>query len=181
MAITFHPNGLIEGFNESSMPAGSIIQVVNHVTTSRMSQNTSGATDISATSGREYTTFNFTPKFANSKLLLTSSTFMFGEGNNISDGYVAFATYGGNTIIGSVCNYSGYDHWSGAHDTAFVSFNHLFDSWGTSQKAISIRVQSNGGTPTMRVNYPTGSNTYVSQFNSPNRHQVTFTMTEIKA
>ena len=66
-------------------------------------------------------------------------------------------------------------------DTTFVSFNHLFDSWGTSQKAISIRVQFNGSTPITAVNYPTGSNTYASQFNSPNRHQVTFTMTEFRA
>ena len=112
---------------------------------------------------------------------MTSSTFLFGERTNSSDGHVAFATYGGNTIIGSVCNYAGYDHWSSAYDTTFVSFNHLFDSWGTSQKAISIRVQFNGSNPTMAVNYPTGSNTYAAQFNSPNRHQVTFTMTEIKA
>ena len=182
MTITFHANGDITGSSANTFGiVGSTLQVVNHITTNRLNSSIAGATAITATSGGEYTTFNFTPRSASSKLLLTSSTFVFGEGSNTSDGYVAFATYGGDTIIGSVCNYSGYDHWSGAKDTAFVSFNHLFDSWGTSQKAISIRVQSNGGTPTMRVNYPTGSNTYVSQFNSPNRHQVTFTMTEIKA
>ena len=180
MAVTFHSDGRIDGLNESSLPAGSVIQVVNHLTTNRFNQSVGGATDITATSGAEYTSFNFTPKLANSKLLLTSSTFIFGERNNISDGHVVFATHGGDTIIGSVCNYAGYDHWTGALDTTFVSFNHLFNSWGTSQKAISIRVQFNGGSPTLAVNYPTGSNTYANQFNSPNRHQVTFTMTEIK-
>ena len=165
----------------SSLPSGTPIQVVNHITTNRFNVAISGATAITATSGGEYTTFNFTPKLANSKLLLTSSTFLFGERGNTSDGYVAFATYGGDTIIGSVCNYAGYNHWDGAKDTAYVSFNHLFNSWGTTQKAISIRVQSNGGTPTIAVNYPTGSNTYASQFNSPNRHQVTFTMTEFRS
>ena len=164
----------------TSLPSGTAIQVVNHLTTTRFNQTTTGATDITATSGADYTTFNFTPKLASSKLLLTSSTFIFGERNNISDGHVVFATYGGDTIIGSVCNYAGYDHWTGALDTTFVSFNHLFNSWGTSQKAISIRVQFNGSTPITAVNYPTGSNTYAAQFNSPNRHQVTFTMTEFR-
>ena len=180
MAVTFHSDGRIDGFHESSLPAGSVIQVVNHITTNRFNQQVNGATDITPTSGAEYTSFNFTPKLANSKLLLTSSTFVFGERNNISDGHVVFATHGGDTIIGSVCNYAGYDHWTGALDTTFVSFNHLFNSWGTSQKAISIRVQFNGS-PTIAVNYPTGSNTYANQFNSPNRHQVTFTMTEFRA
>ena len=165
----------------SILPAGTPIQVVNHITTTRLNTNVSGQSSVTATSGGQFTAFNFTPKLASSKLLLTSSTFVFGEGSNTSDAYVAFATHGGDTIIGTVCNYSGYDHWASSHDTAFVSFNHLFDSWGTSQKAISIRVQSNGGNPTMRVNYPTGQNTYASQFNSPNRHQVTFTMTEFRA
>ena len=180
MPMTFHADGTIDGLNVSSMPAGSIIQVVNHSTTSRVNPTPSPADPISATSGVEYTTFNFTPNFSNSKLLLTSSTFMFGEGNNISDGMVAFATYGGNTIIGSVCNYAGYDHWAGAKDTAFVSFNHLFDSWGTTQKAISIRCCLHSGTQQIGINYPTGNNQYFTQYNSPNRHEVTFTMSEIK-
>ena len=179
MAMTFHPDGRIDGLNESSMPAGSIIQVVNHSTTSRINPTPSPADPITATSGVEYTTFNFTPKLANSKLLLTSSTLMFGERSNVGDTMIAFATYGGDTIIGSWCNYGGYDSWAGYRDMTFGTFNHLFNSWGTSQKAISIRVQFNGS-PTIAVNYPTGSNTYAAQFNSPNRHQVTFTMTEIK-
>ena len=200
MPITINGNGTITGYTppiadgsitsaklasgaitSTSLPSGTAIQIVNHTTTNRFNQQVNGATDITATSGAEYTSFNFTPKLASSKLLLTSSTFIFGERTNSSDGHVAFATYGGDTIIGSVCNYAGYDHWTGALDTTFVSFNHLFDSWGTSQKAISIRVQFNGSNPYTAVNYPTGSNTYAAQFNSPNRHQVTFTMTEFRA
>ena len=165
----------------TSLPSGTAIQVVNHLTTTRFNQTTTGATDITATSGAEYTTFNFTPKLASSKLLLTSSTFIFGERNNISDGHVVFATYGGDTIIGSVCNYAGYDHWTGALDTTFVSFNHLFNSWGTSQKAISIRCCNSNGNTQIGINYPPGNNTYFTQYNSPNRHEVTFTMTEFKA
>ena len=194
MPVTINGSGSIAGLAVGGLPDGSVdadTLASNAVSSDKLPTSsilkvfnqtlTTGATDITATSGAEYTTFNFTPKLASSKLLLTSSTFIFGERNNISDGHVVFATYGGDTIIGSVCNYAGYDHWTGALDTTFVSFNHLFNSWGTSQKAISIRVQFNGSTPITAVNYPTGSNTYASQFNSPNRHQVTFTMTEFRA
>ena len=125
--------------------------------------------------------FNFTPKLSTSKLLLTSSTLMFGERSNVGDTMIAFATYGGDTIIGSWCNYAGYDAWAGYRDMTFGTFNHLFDSWGTSQKAISIRCHLHSGTQQIGINYPTGNNQYFTQFNSPNRHEVTFTMTEFKA
>ena len=181
MTVTFHADGRIDGFNESSMPAGSIIQVVNHSTTSRVNPTPSPADPITATSGVEYASFNFTPKLSNSKLLLTSSTLMFGERSNVGDTMIAFATHGGDTIIGSWCNYAGYDMWAGYQDTTFGTFNHLFDSWGTSQKAISIRCHLHSGTQQIGINYPTGNNQYFTQFNSPNRHEVTFTMTEFKA
>ena len=181
MTVTFHADGRIDGFNESSMPAGSIIQVVNHSTTSRVNPTPSPADPITATSGVEYATFNFTPKLANSKLLLTSSTLMFGERSNVGDTMIAFATHGGDTIIGSWCNYAGYDMWAGYQDTTFGTFNHLFDSWGTSQKAISIRCCNSNGNTQIGINYPPGNNTYMSQYTNPNRHEVTFTMTEFKA
>ena len=166
---------------ESSLPSGTLIQIVNHSTTTRTNPTITGVDPITATSGAQYTSFNFTPKLANSKLLLTSSTLMFGERSNVGDTMIAFATHGGDTIIGSWCNYAGYDMWSGYHDMTFGTFNHLFDSWGTSQKAISIRCCNSNGQTQIGINYPPGNNTYMSQYNSPNRHEVTFTMTEFKA
>ena len=159
---------------------GGIVQVVNHKTTTRFNASIShgNSSSISATSGSEYTSFNFTPLRSDSKLLLTSSTFLVGEVSNHSDAIVVFATHGGDTIIGSVINYSGYTHWDGNKDTTFVSFNHMFDSWGTTQKAISIRVAPSGN-GTVAVNYPNGVATYAGQFNSPNIHEVTFTMMEV--
>ena len=165
----------------SSLPSGTAIQIVNHSTTTRTNPTITGADPITATSGAEYTTFNFTPKLATSKLLLTSSTLMFGERSNVGDTMIAFATHGGDTIIGSWCNYAGYDAWDGYRDMTFGTFNHLFNSWGTSQKAISIRCSLHSGTQQIGINYPTGNNNYFTQFNSPNRHEVTFTMTEFKA
>ena len=200
MPITINGNGTITGYTptiadgsitaaklasgaitSSALPSGTAIQIVNHSTTNRTNPTITGADPITATSGAEYTTFNFTPKLATSKLLLTSSTLLFGERSNVGDTMIAFATHGGDTIIGSWCNYAGYDAWDGYRDMTFGTFNHLFDSWGTSQKAISIRCSLHSGTQQIGINYPTGNNNYFTQFNSPNRHEVTFTMTEFKA
>ena len=199
MPVTIHGDGTITGYNpvpdgsitsaklasgaitSSALPSGTAIQIVNHSTTTRTNPTITGADPITATSGAEFTSFNFTPKLANSKLLLTSSTLMFGERSNVGDTMIAFATHGGDTIIGSWCNYAGYDAWDGYRDMTFGTFNHLFDSWGTSQKAISIRCSLHSGNQQIGINYPTGNNTYFTQFNNPNRHQVTFTMTEFKA
>ena len=199
MPITINGNGTITGYNpvpdgsitsaklasgaitSSALPSGTAIQIVNHSTTTRTNPTITGVDPITATSGSQYTSFNFTPKLANSKLLLTSSTLMFGERSNVGDTMIAFATYGGDTIIGSWCNYAGYDAWDGYRDMTFGTFNHLFDSWGTSQKAISIRCCLHSGTQQIGINYPTGNNTYFPQYNNPNRHEVTFTMTEFRA
>ena len=46
MAMTFHPNGVIEGFSGTSMPTGSVIQVQSVTDTSSsatVQQSTSGA------------------------------------------------------------------------------------------------------------------------------------------
>ena len=73
---------------------GGIVQVVNHKTTTRFNASIahSNSSSITATSGSEYTTFNFTPLRSDSKLLLTSSTFLVGETGNHSDAIVVFAT-----------------------------------------------------------------------------------------
>ena len=199
MPVTIHGDGTITGYTpqiadgsitsaklasgaitSSALPSGTAIQIVNHSTTTRTNPTITGVDPITATSGAQYTSFNFTPKLANSKLLLTSSTLMFGERSNVGDTMIAFATHGGDTIIGSWCNYAGYDAWDGYRDMTFGTFNHLFDSWGTTQKAISIRCCLHSGTQQIGINYPTGNNQYFTQYNSPNRHEVTFTMSEIK-
>jgi hypothetical protein len=160
-------------------PLGSVIQVVNHVTTSRAVISQSGGTTITSTSGGQYASFSVTPLSSTSKLMLLSSTFFIGERSNASDAIYAAAFYD-TTLIGSVLNYSSFGHWAGNHDSSFVSFNHLFDSWGTTAKNIVIRVGA-GGSSTMAVNHPNWTDDYTSQFNSPNRHQVTFTIMEILA
>ena len=68
MAVTFHPDGRIDGFNRSSMPSGSVLQTL--VTTY---DNAVGAI---AASGDTLTTvsqlaLSITPAAANSKFFLT--------------------------------------------------------------------------------------------------------------
>lgn len=166
---------------DANAPSGSVIQVVQHKTTARSQISASGNSTVTATSGTQYTSFTFTPSFATSKLLLLSSNILIGEYLNNADCLYMSATHGGDTLIGSVMCYSGYSHWASGFDTAFVSFNHLFDSWGTSTRTISIRVGATSNPSYIAVNYPNAATEYANQFNSPNQHEVTFTILEIAA
>tara|TARA_B100000508_G_C11427306_1_gene261512 strand:- start:41 stop:577 length:537 start_codon:yes stop_codon:yes gene_type:complete len=67
MPMTFHANGLIEGFSGNSMPAGSVLQVQSVKDTSSTNLSQSGAyqwADISAL------TVNITPSATTSKILV---------------------------------------------------------------------------------------------------------------
>ena len=163
----------------ANAPLGSVIQVAQHKTTARSVLSASGSSTISSSSGAQYTSFSFTPKFTTSKLLLLSSTFLVGEVSNSSDALYA-AAFHDTTLIGSVLNYSSFPHWANNLDTTFVSFNHLFDSWGTTAQNISIRV---GGISTVgiAVNFPNAATQSAGQYDSPNQHEVTFTVLEISA
>ena len=71
MPMTFHANGLIEGFSGNSMPAGSVLQVQSVKDTSSTNLSQSGAyqwADISAL------TVNITPSATSSKILVLAHT-----------------------------------------------------------------------------------------------------------
>ena len=71
MAMTFHPNGVIEGFSGTSMPTGSVLQVQSVKDTSSTNLTQSGAyqwADISAL------TVNITPSATSSKILVLAHT-----------------------------------------------------------------------------------------------------------
>ena len=164
----------------STLQAG-VIQVTNHITTTRFQASVAGVSEITASSGSLYTSFNFTPRLSSSKLLLQSSTFLVAEDTNAADAMYAAASYD-STLIGTVLNYTSYSQWYAAYrDTTFVSFNHMFNSWGAGiPKTINIRCGSSS-TTTVVVNFPPGDpgGTQEGLFNSPNQHQVTFTVMEI--
>lgn len=165
---------------------GTILGITNHITTTRLQASMAGvASPITASSGVLYTSFNVTPKSSTSKLLLLSTAFNVGETSNLHDVMFASASYD-STLIGTVMNYTGANHWLSNLDTTFISFNHMFNSWGTTTKAINIRagLGTQGTTNSVVVNYPNAVTTtfalYFAMYNSPNQHQVAFTVMEIE-
>ena len=156
-----------------TFPVGHVIQVKNHKTTTRGSASVTGASPAYNT-GASYTTFTFTPHKSTSKLLLTSTSVNVNEISNSGDVMWLCAAYD-TTLIGSVVSYMSYVHWGGSLDATFVSFNHLFDSWGATEKTIDIRFGSNSS-ETMKCNAPSAT-TYdniATQY-----HEQCFTVMEI--
>ena len=99
MAITFHPDGRIDGFNRSSMPSGTILQVVNTTlnttdTLSITNQYSNNNSNIYYVTGIDTT---ITTTQANSKLVISGS--ISGEFSNREDffGYVLSSTISGTT------------------------------------------------------------------------------------
>ena len=154
-------------------PTGHVIQVENHKTTTRGSASVTGASPAYNT-GASYTTFTFTPHKSTSKLLLTSTTINVQQPSNVGDNPWLCAAYD-TTLIGSVLSYPSYVHFGSALDLTFTSFNHLFDSWGTTEKTIDIRFGSNS-TETMKCNAPSATNydNIATQY-----HEQCFTVMEI--
>jgi len=160
--------------SSATFPADHIIQVVNHKTTTRGSAAVTGSSSPNYNTGASFTTFTFKPHKASSKLLLTSTTINVQQPANVGDNMWLCASYG-TTLIGSVLSYMSWNHWSGAKDATFVSLNHLFDSWGTTQQTIDIRFGSNA-TETIKCNAPSATN----YDNVPTQyHEQCFTIMEI--
>lgn len=166
-------NGVASIPSAVKFPAGNVVQVFNHKTTTRASTAVTGGSPA-WNAGASYTTFSFTPHYATSKLLLTSTTINVQQSSNIGDNPWLCAAYD-TTLIGSVLSYPSYVHFGSALDLTFVSFNHLFDSWGTTVKTIDIRFGSNAN-ETMKCNAPSNA-TYD---NIPTQyHEQCFTVWEI--
>ena len=135
----------------ATFPAGHVVQVFNHKTTTRASANVTGSVP-GWDKGGSFTTFSFTPHYSTSKLLLTSTTINVQQSSNVGDNPWLCAVYD-TTLIGSMLSYPGYVHWQNNLDLTFVSFNHLFDSWGVDTKTIDIRFGS-WSSETIKCNAP---------------------------
>jgi hypothetical protein len=129
-------------------PAGHVIQIE----TDSFSDTGAGiwaaalasASNITNTDGYQLFNTSFTPKFANSKLLIQTSTVMASEESNLEDGGYMVAFYDTTRCI--VCYGSPvYSHFSGNLNLSFFSFNHTIDSWGTSTKNLNVRAGMGGG------------------------------------
>ena len=141
------------------MTAGSVVQVVGVTTTTTLA-GTLGAGSATPTSGQgtQLASFNFTPKFSTSKLLLQSSAVIVGEYNNVQNDFY-MAAYYGSTLVALQRNSGAHFHFAGSLNAGWLSFNHIFNSWGTSTQTISIRIGGDNGT-SMYANYPYFTNVY---------------------
>jgi hypothetical protein len=152
---------------------GHVIQVVSSQTTNTLTGTFGGSANPTSTSGTLFHSFNFTPKFSNSKLFLQSTNLIMGEYANVSDEFFMAAFYD-TTRAALVVPSAAYTHFAGSLNLGFYSFNNLFNSWGTSEKTINIRVGSSGSGGSMYAN----TNYYYNVFGSDNRI-MSFTIMEI--
>jgi len=159
--------------NSLGQPYGSVLQVVSSQTINSFSGTFGGSTNPTSTSGILYHSFNFTPKFSNSKLLLQSTNLIIGEFSNVADEFFMAAFYD-TTRVAMVVPSTPAMSSSGSLNFGFYSFNNLFNSWGTTEKTINVRIGGSGSGGSMYAN----TNYQYNNFGSDNR-VMSFTLMEI--
>lgn len=138
--------------NTLGQPYGTVLQTTYFETTSKLSGYLGGSTNPTSTEGTLFASASFTPRFANSKILIQSSSVVMGELTNTGDEFYMAAYYDTTRAAIAVTGAS-YIHFSGANGMGVVSFNNVFSSWGTTTKTVNVRVGSHG----------TGVNMYANQ------------------
>ena len=141
---------------------GTILQVHTETTTAVLSNVTLAgqATELTASSGTLWhTCASFTPKFSNSKLLFQTSTISAHESVNTGDGHFALVT-DDSTLFARTGSFASFQVWDGNLNSSFISFNHAFNSWGTSAKQLKIKfgVQQAAARASQHVNIPSADN-----------------------
>ena len=118
---------------------GHIIQVATYTTNASLSGTIAGkAGDLAATDGTTWHTVSFAPKTSSSKLLFQTSNISMHETANVGDGFWGLIT-DGTTLYAATSGTIDYVSWNNAYNGAVISFNHVFNSWGTSTKNLDIR------------------------------------------
>ena len=139
MAITFHPNGRIDGFSGLSMPTGSVIQTVYTLKTD--SFTTTNTNRTSDPRGAEVTgsATAITPTLSSNKILVRAT---FGMTNSNTNYYAHAFLYRGSTLIGtSVATGKG-----GGHGIHSQSIERLDSPNTTSTTTYTIRLAAEGNT-----------------------------------
>jgi hypothetical protein len=157
---------------------GSVIQVVTYLTNQTLSGNIAYSnTVLTATDGTTWGSFSFTPKFSNSKILFQTSTISCNESANQSDGFWAIVT-DGTTLFAKTASTVDYTSWQSSLNAAFISFNHAFDSWGTTTKSLQVRFGNQGGGQAgfQNVNY---NSAYGNSLVDPSSREIGITIMEI--
>ena len=148
MAVTFHPDGRIDGFSGQSMPTGSVIQTVQGFSGTKTITNTSAHGDAPECPA----SVTITPSSASNKILIMfHATLIFGNGNDIGFWLLRNGTVIGNSqrttentvaFAVSSSNLNGYDDWK----PITVAFHYLDDAQNTSAHTYTVKGSGIQGT-----------------------------------
>ena len=177
--ITVPTGHMIMGTDSGTFRApGTVIQVATYTTNAQLTGTIAGkAGDLAATDGTTWHTVSFTPKTSSSKLLFQTSNISMHETSNIADGFWGLIT-DGTTLYAATSGTIDYVSWQGNLNGAVISFNHVFNSWGTATKNLDIRFgyQRSGSGSNAAINYP-GS--YGNNYNTPANRNIGISIMEI--
>ena len=138
-------NPTIQLGTNTTFPAGHIVQVVTDSKSHSGSGVSVSGSGNTITTSTGYQLFNtaFTPKYSNSKIIIQTSTFLAFETSNVGD-WGWLAAWYDTTNVALVFSTPNNDNWSTGKFASWFSFNHSFNSWGTTEKNIHIRGGTNG-------------------------------------
>ena len=191
MAITINGTGTITGISAGGLPdncvtaadlattldlssntvtlpsgtGGKVLQAVYHTTTNQLDGSLGGVNSsdsAGSTDGTELTSFNFTPQSSSSKIVLISSNISISENVN-SNNAMYVGAFAGTSRITVVNTAVWYGAWSSNYNSGFLNVSSSIDSWGTTQRTISIRAgacaSTTGGSMTVNKDYSHNSET----------------------
>jgi hypothetical protein len=122
----------------------SVIQVATTTFDSLATTSSSGAPN-SISNGLQIFAINFTPLSATSNILVQTSTIKVGEESN--NGNVCWISlWYGNTFVAANSGTGSYLAFNNNLNTAYLSFNHIYPSWGTSTQTVQVRAGMDNGT-----------------------------------
>lgn len=129
----------------------------------------------SATQGIQIASVSFTPKKANSLILIQTNSVAMWERTNLSDHFYLWAA---NTTDGTILVKAGQylqNFGSGGQNGGIICLQGITTSWGTDAKTISFRIGSTGG----GANYEYNPYYNVSGFSNATVGNFTYVITEI--
>ena len=177
--ITIPTGHKIVGTDATSIIApGMVIQVATYTTNASLSGTIDGkAGDLNGSDGTTWHTVSFTPKTSSSKLLFQMSNVSCHETANNADGFWALIS-DGTTLYAATTGTIDYQSWNNAYNAATISFNHTFNSWGTTAKNLDIRfgAQRAIDSGNCHINFP---GAYANNFSTPANRNIGISITEI--
>lgn len=134
------PGGRVKNLNPE---AGTIVQVAYQSVTTGGSAGASSTPD--STSGALVFSIPFTPKYATSLILVTTSSINIHEYTNNADN-LWIGAWADTDEIAVSSGTGKYTSFASSQASRDASLHHGIASWGTTEKTISVRVGSNSGT-----------------------------------